>query len=82
MSNKEIIGPYFFEDETVNQHNYLDDLKDRIEREIKGIKKYTLNNVFNSIVKRLKFCIDVNGDSFEQYMYTTILSLNKLYRKS
>jgi len=27
MSNKEIIGPYFFEDETVNQHNYLDMLK-------------------------------------------------------
>jgi hypothetical protein len=48
--------------------NDIDDLKDRIEREIKGIKKDTLNNVFNGIVKRLKFCIDVNGDTFEQYM--------------
>lgn len=27
MSNKEIIDPYFFEDETVNQYNYLDMLK-------------------------------------------------------
>ena len=27
MSNKEIIGPSFFEDETVNQYNYVDMLK-------------------------------------------------------
>lgn len=154
MSSKEIIGPYFFEDETVNQHNYLDmlknyfypimkrkrlhkkmifqqdgapphfskavrewlnenfdtrwigrggpiswaprspdltpldfflwgylktkvyktrvddidDLKDRIEQEIKAITKETLENVFDGIVKRLNFCIDVNGNTFEQYM--------------
>ena len=27
MSNKQIIGPYFFEDETVNRQNYLQILK-------------------------------------------------------
>jgi len=27
MSNKEIIGPYFFENETVNQYNYFHMLK-------------------------------------------------------
>lgn len=27
MSNKEIIGSYFFEDETVDSNNYLDMLK-------------------------------------------------------
>ena len=48
--------------------NDIDDLKDRIEREIKAIRKDALNNVFDGIVKRLKFCIDVNDDTFEQYM--------------
>ncbi len=48
--------------------NDIADLKDRVEQEIKVIKKETLENVFNGIVKRLKFCIDVNGDTFEQYM--------------
>ena len=41
------------------------DLKERIEQGIKAIKNETLENVFDSIV-RLKFCIDVNGDTFEQ----------------
>lgn len=154
MSNKQIIGPYFFEEKTINQHNYLDmlqnyfypimqrkrlhktmifqqdgapahfsknvrswldekfdsrwigrggpiswaprspdltpldfflwgyiktkvyktkvndtdDLKDRIEKEIQVINKQTLHSVFDNIVKRLKFCIDVNGDTFEQYI--------------
>ena len=27
MTNKQIIGPYFFEDETVNRENYLQKLK-------------------------------------------------------
>ncbi len=43
-------------------------LKNRIEKEIKAIKKETLQNVFNDILKRLKFCIDVNGNTFEQFM--------------
>jgi hypothetical protein len=51
--------------------NDTDDLKNRIEREIKGIKKDTLNNVLNGIVKRLNFCIDVNGDTFELYICGT-----------
>ncbi len=46
----------------------IDDLKNRIEEEIKSIKKETLQNVFDSIVKRLEFCIDVNGNTFEQYL--------------
>ena len=40
-------------------------LKERIEQGIKAIKNKTLENIFDSIVKRLKFCIDVNGDTFE-----------------
>lgn len=44
------------------------ELKNRIEKEIKAIKKETLQNVFNDILKRLKFCIDVNGNAFEQFM--------------
>ncbi len=36
--------------------NDIDDLKDRIKREMKAIKKkQTLDNVFNGIVKRLNF---------------------------
>ena len=42
------------------------DLKETIEQGIKAIKNETLENVFDGIVKRLKFCIDVNGDTFEQ----------------
>ena len=41
-------------------------LKKRIEQEIKVIKKETLENVFDDIVKGHKFCIDVNGNTFEQ----------------
>ena len=41
-------------------------LKQRIEQGIKTIKNETLKNVFDGIVRRLKFCIDVNGDTFEQ----------------
>ena len=42
------------------------DLKRRIEQGIKATKNETLENIFDGIVKRLKFCIDVNGDTFEQ----------------
>ena len=48
--------------------NDIADLKERIEQEIKAIKKEILENIFDSIVKRFKVCIDVNGDTFEQYM--------------
>ncbi|CAF4897984.1 unnamed protein product [Rotaria socialis] len=50
--------------------NDIDDLNDRIEREIKAIKRETLDNGFNSIVKRLKLCIDVAGVTFEQIVYS------------
>jgi len=46
----------------------INELKNRIEKEIKAIKKETLQNVFNDILKRLKLCIDVNGNTFEQFM--------------
>ena len=42
------------------------DLKERIEQGIKAIKYETLEYVFDGIVKRLKFCIDANDDTFEQ----------------
>ena len=41
-------------------------LKERIEQEIKVIKKETSENVFDGIVKGHKFCIHVNGNTFEQ----------------
>ena len=47
--------------------NKIDDLKERIEQEMKALKNEILENVFDSFVKRIKFCIDVNGDTFEQY---------------
>ena len=45
--------------------NDIADLKERIEQESKAIKNETLENVFDGIVTRFKFCIDVNGDTFE-----------------
>ena len=45
----------------------IDDLKIRITDEIEAINKDTLSNVFLEIKKRLTFCIDVHGGSFEQY---------------
>ena len=41
-------------------------LKERIEQEIKVIEKETSENVFDGIVKGHKFCIHVNGNTFEQ----------------
>ena len=46
----------------------LDDLKSRIIEEIELIKKETFHDVFLETVKRLSFCIDVKGDTFEQYL--------------
>ena len=45
--------------------NDIADIKERIKQEIEALKKETLENVFDGIV-RLKFCIDVNGDTLEQ----------------
>jgi hypothetical protein len=47
--------------------NGIDDLKNRIEREINTITKETLHNVFDSIAKRLEFCINLSDNTFEQY---------------
>ncbi len=46
----------------------LNDLKIRIANEIKIIKKETLRDVFSESVKRLNFCIEVEGNTFEQYL--------------
>jgi hypothetical protein len=46
----------------------LNDLKTRIANEIKIIKKEILRDVFSEIVKRLNFCIEVEGNTFEQYL--------------
>ena len=40
--------------------------KEKIEQGIKATKNETLENIFDGIVKRLKFCIYVNGDTIEQ----------------
>ena len=54
----------------------IDHLKRRIDEEIKSSKKKTLQNVFDCIPYRLKFCIDANGNTFEQYLWNIFL-LNK-----
>ncbi|CAF3201594.1 unnamed protein product [Rotaria sp. Silwood2] len=43
----------------------LDDFKTRIAKEIEIIKKETLQDVFSETVKRLNFCIEVKGNTFE-----------------
>ena len=50
------------------------ELKNRTEKEIKVIKRQTLQNVLNDILKRLKFCINVNGNIFEQLMWNIFIS--------
>ena len=45
------------------------DLKEKIEQEIKATKKReTLKNVFDDIVKGLKFCLDANDNTFQQHI--------------
>ncbi len=45
----------------------INDLKTRIIEEIRAISKETLHNVFLEVEKQLNFCIEVHGDTFEQY---------------
>ena len=45
-----------------------DELKIRINMEMKSISKGTLNNVFLNIVKRMNRCISVDGDHFEHLL--------------
>jgi hypothetical protein len=46
----------------------INDLKTRIIEEIEVIRKETLYDVFLETKKRLTFCIEVQGDTFEQYL--------------
>ena len=39
----------------------------KVEQEIKAQKRRDIGKVFDGLVKRFKFCIDVNGDTIEQY---------------
>ena len=48
--------------------NDIVESKERTEQEIKTIKKETMENVFDGLVKRLNCCIDVNDGTFEQHM--------------
>lgn len=43
-------------------------LKERISEEIRVIRKETVSNVFSQIRKRLTFCFDAQGGTFEQYL--------------
>ena len=45
--------------------NDIADSKERIEQEIKAIKQ---REIGNRIIKRLKFCTNVNDDTFMQSM--------------
>jgi hypothetical protein len=46
----------------------MDELKMRIDTEIKSISKTTLSNVFSNILKRMDLCISVDGDHFEHLL--------------
>ena len=46
----------------------LDDLREKITREIEGIRRESLEKVFSEIEKRLLLCISVKGGTFEQYL--------------
>lgn len=46
----------------------MNELKTKIEMEIKSITKETLCNVFSNIVKRMNLCISVDGDHFEHLL--------------
>ena len=55
--------------QTKTKINDIVDLKERIEQEIKAMKKReTLENVFDGLVKRLNCRIDVNGDTLSSSM--------------
>ena len=46
----------------------IDELKMRINMEIKSISKETLYNVFLNVVKRMNLCISVDDDHFEHLL--------------
>ena len=46
----------------------MTELKQRIENEIKSISKTTLSNVFPNVIKRMNFCVSVEGNHFEQLL--------------
>jgi hypothetical protein len=46
----------------------LNELKMKIKNEIKSISKDTLYNVFENISKRMKLCIEVEGNHFENLL--------------
>lgn len=46
----------------------LDELKTKIDYEIRMVSKETLRNVFANVVKRMNLCISADGDYFEQLM--------------
>ena len=46
----------------------INTLKARITEEIRAIDKETLHNGFLEVQKRLNFCIEVQGETFEQYL--------------
>jgi len=46
----------------------LNELKMKINNEIKSISKETLCNVFGNISKRMELCIEVDGDHFENLL--------------
>jgi hypothetical protein len=67
----------------------LDNLKTRITKGIELIKKETFCDVFLEAVKRLNFCINVKGDTFEgrpecrpkEFSSRTFGPVQKIHRK-
>jgi hypothetical protein len=46
----------------------LDELKTRINNEIKSVSKRTLDDVFSNIIKRMDLCVVADGDHFEHLL--------------
>lgn len=51
-----------------NKPDNLEKLKENIENEIKLIEKSTLENVANNMIKRVKLCLDNNGNHFQHLL--------------
>ena len=49
----------------VNRPNNLEDLKERIRREVRAVTREMIENVQREFIDRLGYCQDVNGNHFE-----------------
>jgi len=47
----------------------MGELKDAVRQEIQAVNFDTLGKVFQNLEKRIKVCLDVNGDEFQHRLW-------------